>query len=43
MLPKTRLGRKKLSKPAPTPEPEHPHAAQQPEAFTIASRRTSTA
>jgi large subunit ribosomal protein L13 len=43
MLPKTRLGRKQLKKLRVYAGPEHPHAAQQPAPFAIASKRTSAA
>jgi len=41
MLPKTRLGRKQLKKLRVYAGPEHPHAAQQPQAFVVASKRAS--
>jgi large subunit ribosomal protein L13 len=41
MLPKTRLGRKQLKKLRVYAGPEHPHAAQQPAPFAIASKRPS--
>ena len=43
MLPKTRLGRKQLRKLRVYAGPAHPHAAQQPAPFAIASKRTSAA
>jgi large subunit ribosomal protein L13 len=43
MLPKTRLGRKQLKKLRVYAGPEHPHIAQQPAPFAIASKRTSAA
>ena len=39
MLPKNRLGRKMLRKLRVYAGPEHPHAAQKPESFVIASKR----
>ena len=39
MLPKTRLGRKQLKKLRVYAGPEHPHAAQQPAPFALASKR----
>ncbi len=39
MLPKTRLGRKQLRKLRVYAGPEHPHAAQQPAPFAVASKR----
>ena len=41
MLPKTRLGRKQLKKLRVYAGPEHPHAAQQPQAFVVASKRAT--
>ena len=41
MLPKTRLGRKQLKKLRVYAGPEHPHAAQQPQPFAVASKRAS--
>ena len=43
MLPKTRLGRKQLKKLRVYAGPEHPHAAQQPAPFVIASKREPAA
>lgn len=43
MLPKTRLGRKQLRKLRVYAGPEHPHAAQQPAPFTMASKRAEPA
>jgi large subunit ribosomal protein L13 len=39
MLPKTRLGRQQLRKLRVYAGPEHPHAAQQPQPFAVASKR----
>jgi large subunit ribosomal protein L13 len=41
MLPKTRLGRKQLKKLRVYAGPEHPHTAQQPQPFVVASKRAS--
>ncbi|MFI5047570.1 MAG: 50S ribosomal protein L13 [Acidimicrobiia bacterium] len=43
MLPKTRLGRKQLKKLRVYAGPEHPHAAQQPQPFAVASKRADAA
>ena len=38
MLPKNRLGRKMFKKLKVYAQPEHPHAAQQPEVLTLETR-----
>jgi large subunit ribosomal protein L13 len=43
MLPKTRLGRQQLRKLRVYAGPEHPHAAQRPQPFAVASKRTDAA
>jgi large subunit ribosomal protein L13 len=43
MLPKTRLGRQQLKKLRVYAGPEHPHAAQQPQPFALASKRVDAA
>ena len=43
MLPKNRLGRAQIKKMRVYAGPEHPHAAQQPQPFVVASKREPAA